>query len=87
MSIKEKLNKGNVSLFAVAFVAAVLAAVVISLLGGDKLSATAGAAIGGVLSLMELDLLLESEELQLPVGKEAGYLGIICGVIITLIVF
>ena len=88
MTIKEKfINKGNISLFCAAMIAALLSGIVCGLCGGDRTTCLAGSSIGGVLALLGVDILCDIEDLQLPVGPGAGILGIIAGVIITLIIF
>lgn len=87
MTIKEKfINKGNISLFCAAMIAALLTGILCGIFG-DRTTCLAGSSIGGVLSILGVDILCDIEGLQLPVGPGAGILGIIAGVIITLIIF
>lgn len=86
--MKEKfLNKGNISLFTVAFVFTVLTAVVCDLCGAERLTTVFCAPIGGVLSVLGIGALCEIADYRLPVGPGAGILGIVVGAIITLITF
>ena len=86
--MKEKIFcKANISLFVVAIVFTVVTGLVCHLCGADRVTTIACSPLGGVLSVMGIGLLFEIEKMEMPVGPEAGILGIVAGTIISLLVF
>lgn len=86
--MKEKfLSKGNISLFAAAFIFTMLTAVLCNIFGAERLTTVFCAPMGGTLSILGIGALCEIEDLQLPVGPGAGILGVVIGALLTIIIF
>lgn len=86
--MKEKIFcKANISLFVVALVITVATGLVCHLCGADRITTIACSTLGGVLSVMGIGALFEIEKMTMPVGPDAGILGIVAGTLISLIVF
>lgn len=86
--MKEKiLSRGNIALFLIAAVATLATALVCNICGADRITIVASGYIGGTLTVLGIGALYRMVCLIPPMGSEAGILGIITSLIVTLIVF
>ena len=86
--MKEKyLNRGSITLFIIAFMFTLGAATISNVCGAERVTIIASAAIAGIASVMGIGACFEMENLKMPMGTETGFVGIIIGIIITLLVF
>ena len=86
--MKEKyLNRGSITLFIIAFMFTLVAATICNVCGAERVTIIASAAMAGIASVMGLGACFEMENLKMPMGPETGFVGIIIGIIITLLVF
>lgn len=86
--MKEKfLSKGNVALFAIALVITVLAGIITAAFTEEKVNIVAISAMGGVLSMLIIGGLCEIANYKLPVGPDAGILGVVVGTLLTLLIY
>ena len=84
---KKILCRANISLFVVALIFTLATGLVCHLCGADRITTVACSAMGGVLSVMAIGLLHEIAGRSLPVGPDAGILGIMAGTAISLLAF
>lgn len=86
--MKEKyLSKGSIILFVIAIVATLIAGLVCFWCGADKVTIVASSALAGIVSVMGLGACFEAAKLPMPMGPESGFVGVILGVILTLLLF
>ena len=86
--MKEKfLTRGNIALFLITLVVSIAVALVCNLCGADRITTVACAPMGGILSMLGIGGLYEVANAKAPMGPEAGILGVVAGLIATLIIF
>ena len=86
--MKEKfLSKGNIALFLIALAFTVLTGVIVSAFTLEKVNIVAAAPMGGILSMLIIGGLCEIANYKLPVGPDAGILGVVFGTLVTLLIY
>lgn len=86
--MKEKyLNRGSITLFIIAFMFTLVTATICNVCDADKVTIIASAAMAGLVSVMGIGACFEIENLEMPIGPESGFVGVIIGTIIALLVF
>ena len=86
--MKEKyLSKGSIVLFTIALIVTLATALVCNHFDAEKVTIIASSAMAGIVSVMGIGALFESQRLQMPMGPESGFVGIIIGVILNLIIY
>ena len=81
ISLPSWLRKGNVALFCIALIFAVLAGVVTGAFTTDRLNIFVATAIGGLGSLFTVARLYDMAGVTMPVGVEPALLGTVVGII------
>lgn len=85
--MKKFLNRNNIILFAIAFVLTLATAAVCNFCGAERVTTLLTAPAAGILGVMGVGALFEIEDMPMPMGPEAGFLGVIVAALLNIIIF
>lgn len=86
--MKQKFqDRNNVVLFALAFVVTIVTAVVCHHCCADRITTLLTAPMVGIMGVMGLGALFEIENMEMPMGPEAGFFGVIVATLLSVIIF
>lgn len=85
--MKKFINRNNVILFAIAFMVTIIMAVVCHYCGAERVTTLLTAPMFGVISVMGIGVLFDLEDMPMPMGPEAGFVGVIVAEFLNIIIF
>lgn len=85
--MKKFINRNNVILFAIAFMVTLATAFICCGCGAERITTLLAAPMTGVFSVMGVGALFEIEDMPMPMGPEAGFVGVIVAELLSLIIF
>lgn len=81
------INRNNVILFAIAFVVTIVTAIICHCCSAERVTTLLTAPAVGVFSVMGVGALFEVEDMKMPMGPEAGFLGVIVAALLNIVLF
>lgn len=85
--MKKLINRNNVILFAIAFVITLAVAVICYLSDAERITILMTAPLFGAIGVLGVGALFTMEDMKMPMGPEAGFVGVIVASLINVIVF
>ena len=85
--MKKFINRNNVILFAIAFVVTIVTAIICHFCGAERVTTLLTAPAVGVFSVMGVGALFDIEDMPMPMGPEAGFLGVIVAALLNIVLF